>query len=450
MERTGEALDGPGYRRILQLAWPIMLANCSTPLLGLSDTAVIGRSGTTAELGAIALGALLFSFLYWGFGFLRMGTTGFAARADGEQDEAEVRAAILRAFLLSLVLASALLLLQRPLIDLALALFGASDNVETLTAEYFAWRIWGAPAALGVYALMGLFIGLGHTRWILLVQLSLNGLNIVLDIFFAGVLGWGVQGIALGTALAEWLALLLALALALHLLRVRHQDNEPFLVWKRLRDRARWRQTVTANGDIMLRTLLMLSAFAWFTNQGARFGDVTLAANHILLQFISFSAFFLDGYAHAVEPLVGRAMGGRRIDILRTAARRSTHLAAATAGLLSLAVLLAGGWAIAGLTAIEAVRSEAIRYLPYAAAYVLLSFAAFQLDGIFIGAGWTRAMRNASLAAVAAFLLTAMVLVPAFGNGGLWLAFIAYVVYRALTLGAHLPALLRQWRGIAT
>ncbi|WP_420429318.1 MATE family efflux transporter [Algiphilus sp.] len=444
MEQAGEAVPGPGYRRILQLAWPIMLANCSTPLLGLSDTAVIGRSGTTAELGAIALGALLFSFLYWGFGFLRMGTTGFAARADGEQDEAEVRASIQRALLLSLLLASGLLLLQRPLIDLALALFGASDSVETLTADYFAWRIWGAPAALALYALMGLFIGLGQTRWILLVQLSLNGLNILLDILFAGVLGWGVRGIAIGTALAEWLALLLALMLALRLLRARHQDGAPFLVWSRLRDGRRWRQTLTANGDIMLRTLLMLSAFAWFTNQGARFGDVTLAANHVLLQFISFSAFFLDGYAHAVEPLVGRALGGRRLDILRAAARRSTHLAAATAMLLALAVLLAGGLAITGLTAIEAVRSEAERYLPFAAAYVLLSFAAFQLDGIFIGAGWTRAMRNGSLAAVAAFLATAMMLVPVLGNAGLWLAFIGYVVYRALTLAAYLPILLPQ------
>ncbi|MHA7834926.1 MAG: MATE family efflux transporter, partial [Algiphilus sp.] len=270
---------------------------------------------------------------------------------------------------------------------------------------------------------------------------------IVLDILFGGVLGWGVQGIALGTALAEWLAFLLALALALHLLRVRHQDSEPFLVWARLRDRARWRQTVSANGDIMLRTLLMLSAFAWFTNQGARFGDVTLAANHILLQFISFSAFFLDGYAHAVEPLVGRALGGGRIDVLQVAARRSSHLAAATAMLLALAVLCAGSLAIAGLTAIETVRSEAIVYLPYAAAYVLLSFAAFQLDGIFIGAGWTGAMRNASLASVAAYLATAMVLVPRLGNGGLWLAFIAYVVYRAASLGAYLPVLLGRRAG---
>lgn len=447
MQRAGTGDRGPSHGGIAQLAWPIMLSNCSTPLLGLADTAVIGRSGTTAELGAIALGALLFNFLYWGFGFLRRGTTGFTARANGEGDEAEVRAAVMRAVLLAVALGAALLLLQWPIIQLALSLLGASEQVEAVTRGYFEIRIWGAPAALAIYALMGLFIGLGHTRLILVVQLTLNGLNIGLDVLLAGVWGWGAEGIAAGTAIAEWSTLLLAVWLAVRLLRRRHGDAEPLLVWHRLRDRSRFRDTLAANGDIMLRTLLMLFAFAWFTNQGAVFGDVTLAANHILLQFISFSAFFLDGYAHAVEPLVGRAAGAGIAGDLERAARRSTHLAAATAAGLALVIVMFGDWVIAMLTAIDAVRVQAALYLPFAAGYVLLSFAAFQLDGIFIGTGRTRAMRNASFLAVAGFLAVAAVAAPWWGNTGLWLAFIAYVVLRAVTLGAYYPALVRTVEG---
>lgn len=434
----------PGHYGIFQLAWPIMLSNSSTPLLGLADTAVIGRSGSAAALGAIALGAMLFNLLYWSFGFLRMGTTGFTARASGAGDEAEVRAAIMRAVVLASVLGGVLLLLQWPLIQLALTLFGASDEVEALTGQYFQLRIWGAPAALAIYALMGLFIGLGHTRLILTVQLTLNGLNIVLDVLLAGVWGWGVSGIAAGTAIAEWVTLLLAAWLALRLLRQRHGDNEPFLVWKRMLDRSGFVETLAANRDIMLRTLLMLFAFAWFTNQGAVFGDVTLAANHILLQFISFSAFFLDGYAHAVEPLVGRAAGAGRVIDLQWAARRSTHLAAATAVVLATAIIFLGDGIIAMLTAIEAVRAQAMLYLPLAALYVLLSFAAFQLDGIFIGTGRSRAMRNASFLSVAGFLALAALLSPVFGNAGLWAAFIGYVILRAITLAAYYPGLLRS------
>lgn len=434
----------PSHYRIFQLAWPIMLSNSSTPLLGLADTAVIGRSGSAAALGAIALGALLFNFLYWSFGFLRMGTTGFTARASGAGDEAEVRAAIMRAIVLASALGGGLLLLQWPLIQLALTLFGASDEVEALTATYFQLRIWGAPAALALYALMGLFIGLGHTRLILTVQLTLNGLNIGLDVLLAGVWGWGVQGIAAGTAIAEWVTLLLAAWLALRLLRRRHGDDEPLLVWNRVLDRSGFVETLAANRDIMLRTLLMLFAFAWFTNQGAVFGDVTLAANHILLQFISFSAFFLDGYAHAVEPLVGRAAGAGRVADLQWAARRSTHLAAATAGALAIAITVGGDSIITMLTALEAVRAQAMLYLPLAALYVLLSFAAFQLDGIFIGTGRTRAMRNASFLSVAGFLCLAALLSPVFANAGLWAAFIGYVTLRAITLAAYYPGLLRS------
>lgn len=428
---------------MLALAWPIVLANSAVPLLGLVDTAVIGNTGTVQGLGAIALGAIIFNFAYWSFGFLRMGTTGFTAQASGAGDEPEVRATLVRALLLAAGIGLLLVALQRPIIDTALMLLGATPEVETLTRDYFGVRIWGAPASLGTFALLGTFVGLGHTGLLLRTQLVLNGLNIVLDVLFAGVLGWGVRGIALGTAIAEWTTLLMALALAYRLVRERHTDGEPLWPWNRVMDVAKARKTLDANVDIMVRTLALLSGFAWFTSQGARFGDTMLAANHVLLQLVSASAYLLDGYAHATEVLVGRAVGARTSAAFDGAVRSASELAGATAILLTIVVGAAGPWVIARLTAHEPVRVAAAAYLPYAAVYVLLSFVAFQLDGVFIGATRTRDMRNAGLVSLAVFLGASWMLIPVMANTGLWIAFVIYVVARGLTLLARMPALRR-------
>ena len=428
---------------MLALAWPIVLANSAVPLLGLVDTAVIGNTGTVQGLGAIALGAIIFNFAYWSFGFLRMGTTGFTAQASGAGDEPEVRATLVRALLLAAGIGLLLVALQRPIIDTALMLLGATPEVETLTRDYFGVRIWGAPASLGTFALLGTFVGLGHTGLLLRTQLVLNGLNIVLDVLFAGVLGWGVRGIALGTALAEWTTLLMALALAYRLVRERHADGEPLWPWDRVMDVAKAHKTLGANVDIMVRTLALLSGFAWFTSQGARFGDTMLAANHVLLQLVSASAYLLDGYAHATEVLVGRAVGARTRAAFDGAVRSASELAGATAIFLTVVVGAAGPWVIARLTAHEPVRDAAAAYLPYAAVYVLLSFVAFQLDGVFIGATRTRDMRNAGLLSLAVFLGASWMLIPVMANTGLWIAFVIYVVARGLTLLARMPALRR-------
>ena len=434
----------PSHRQIFALAWPIILANIANPLLGLVDTAVIGNVGQVQDLGAIALGSLIFLFLYWAFGFLRMGTTGFVAQADGAGDHAEARATVQRALILAAALGGLLVLAQLPIGELSLQLFSASDAVEAVTAEYFRVRIWGAPAALGVFVLMGALIGLGASRALLWLQLLMNGTNIVLDLWFAGLLGWGARGIALGTALAEWLTLAVALWVVLRLLRRRHQDTEPFWPWPRLLDGARLRALLQANSDIMIRTLLLLGCFAWFTQQGARFGDAVLAANHVLLQLISFSAFFLDGYAFAAESVVGQALGQRRRDRFDAAVQRSSHFAVGTAVLLAASLMLAGEAIIHALTDLADVRALAVQFLPACALYVLLSVGAFQLDGIFIGATRTRAMRNASAASAAGFLLLAWWLVPIGQNAGLWAAFIGYVALRAVCLGIAYPALRRE------
>ena len=426
---------------VARKAWPIILANASVPLLGLVDTAVIGHYGSTTDLGALALGALLFNFIYWSFGFLRMSTTGFVAQADGAGDAAEVRAALARPLLMGLALGVCIWLLQWPLAAGWFAMMDASAAVAGTGAEYFAARVWGAPAALALYALCGALVGLGHGRALLGVQLLLNGLNAGLDVYLAGILGLGARGIGLGTAVAEWTTCVVAALVVWRILRARHVDGEPFLPWARIGDRDRLRRTLAANGDIMVRTLCLLAGFAWFARQGAALGDSTLAANHLLLQLVSFSAFFLDGFAYVAEAQVGAAVGARDRGGLRRAVRLTSELAVATAALLAAALWLAGIPLVDLLTSLADVGAVARAHLPWVALYVLLSVAAFQLDGVFIGATRTRQMRNAGLVSLAVFLAAASPATAAWGNHGLWAAFVLFVVARALAL---LPA----WRGL--
>lgn len=432
----------PGFlsrAAIIKVAIPVILANAAVPLLGLVDTAVIGHSGSAADLGAIALGSVVFSFLYWGFGFLRMGTSGFTAQAAGAGDYVEVRSAFARSLLMGAAIGAVLMLLQYPLCYAALALLQGSDAVQQGVRDYFVIRIWGAPATLATYAILGVLIGLGKTRLLLWLQLWLNGVNLTLDIVFVTFLGWGVEGIALGTIIAEWSSFLLGLWMVWRLFQPQREAQQPLWHWARISDREAMVRTLKVNADILWRTLFLLAGFAWFVNQGALFGDTVLAANHILLQFISFSAFFLDGFAFVVESLAGRAFGARNRALFDHLVKRSTEVAAACAVLLALLVWFAGPMLIASLTAIEVVNEQAVIYLPYAAAYVIVSFAAFQLDGVFIGATRSREMRNASLMSLLVFLVLAWLLTPLLGNHGLWLAFIVYVIARAIALGFYLP-----------
>lgn len=448
---------------ITRLALPIILANAATPLLGLVDTAVIGHSGSAADIGAIAFGSLIFSFIFWGFGFLRMGTSGFTAQAAGAGDFQEVRVAFSRALIMGGVIGLLLVLIQYPLSLIAFGLLDGSHAVEQGAHIYMQTRIWGAPAALASYAVIGTLIGLGHTRHLLWLQLLLNGLNVILDIIFVAGFDWGIHGIALGTVIAEWTCFVVGCWMLFRLLRQRYyllenpqehpQKNQPknkqnrtdtFFLWSDIFQRKALVNTLKINSDIMWRTLFMLTGFGWFANQGAQFGDTTLAANHILLQFISLAAFFLDGFAFALESLVGKAIGARNRQAFDRVVIVSTQIAAACAIGLTLMVFIVGPLAINALNPHEFIRQEANIYLPYAASYILLSFMAFQLDGIFIGAIQGRALRNAAFVSLLIFLSAAWILTPLAGNQGLWLAFMLYVIARAVTLGIYLPGLRRQ------
>lgn len=431
------------YTRILRLAFPIILANASVPLLGLADTATIGQTGSAVDLGAIALASLIFNFVYWGFGFLRMGTTGFVAQAAGAKDWAEVHALIFRSAGLGLAIGLLLIVLQKGIGWTAIALLSASEEIETLVKGYFYIRIWGAPATLITFSLLGTFIGMGWTRHLLWVQLFLNGLNILLNIMFVVGLNLGVKGVALGTVIAEWLALFFALFLLLRKMDIRNPIHRFQQLQLAIFNRLKLISLFRVNTDIMIRTLALLAGFAWFANQGAQFGDPILAANHVLLQFVSLSAFFLDGYAHVVEMLTGQAYGRRKKACFKQAVQSSTILAGMTAVVLALGVYALSGVLIPLLTKDAQVQSIAVQHTVYAAIYIICSFAAFQLDGIFIGVTRSKEMRNATAIALFVFILAAYLLAAHFYNAGLWTAFILYVLARALALGFYYPKIVK-------
>ncbi len=427
------------HRAVWRLSLPIILSNISVPLLGAVDTAVVGHLPEPRHLGAVALGAMVFNFLYWGFGFLRMGTAGLTAQAHGARDADEVLAAGARALLIAGAIAAALLVGQGAIVTVAFDLLEASAEVEDLARLYVTTRIWGAPAALGTFVILGWFLGLQNTKATLYVQIWMNGLNIVLDVVFVVGLGWGVAGVALATLIAEYTGFGLAVWLAL---RARPAiggriSRELVLAPGRLR------QTLGLNFDIFLRTICLVFAFAYFTAQGARLGDVVLAANAVLLNFQLFMAHALDGFAHAAQALVGRAVGARDRAAVREAVWVSSIWALASAAAFALVYGAAGEGIIALLTGIEAVRTTAASYLWWSVAMPLAAVAAYQLDGIFIGATLGRQMRNAMIASLAVYLGSCWIMIPVWGNHGLWLSLTAFMIVRGVTLGVLYGAVTR-------
>lgn len=431
---SGSQAPAITHGRVLRIAGPIVLANATVPLLGAVDTAVIGQLGDPASLGAVGIGAVILATLYWAFGFLRMSTSGLAAQAEGAGDQAERLAVLLRAMLVGGVAGLVLVAAQAALIAGAFAIAPASPQVEALAGQYLSIRIWGAPATIALYALTGWLVGLGRTRGVLILQLWQNGVNIALDLWFVLGLGWGVPGVALATLIAEWSGLALALWLA-------RDAFGPGLAagLARLGDRRAIRRMFTASRDIMGRTVLLQLSFTSFVFLGARFGDVTLAANQVLMQFLEITAFALDGFAFAAEALVGQAIGARSVAQTRAAGRICMQLGIAGAALLALVFVLTGPWVIDLLTTSPEVRAAARAYLPWLVAAPLIGIAAWIYDGIFIGALLTGDMLRAMLASVAVYAVALAVLVPLAGNHGLWAALMVLNGVRTVTLWRLYP-----------
>ncbi len=427
------------HRRVLNIALPIVLSNATVPILGAVDTGVVGQLGQAAPIGAVGLGAIILSAFYWFFGFLRMGTVGLTAQAAGDNDQPEVAALLTRGLMIGVGAGVAVIALQAALFWGAFRVSPASAEVEGLARQYMTIRIWSAPAAISMYAITGWLIAQERTRAVLVIQLWMNGLNIGLDLWFVLGLGWGVQGVALATFIAEWSGLALGLWFCRAVFR-----GPDWLNWVRVLDRVRWVRMMKVNTDILIRSLMLQAMFVSFVFIGSDMGDVTLAANQVLMQFLMITSYGLDGFAFAAEALVGRAYGARQVTALRRGAVLASFWACVVSVLLMGAFWVLGPMVIDLMATAPEVRADARVYLSYLIFVPITGVAAFMLDGIFIGATRSRDMRNMMAVSFVVYLLAVWALVPLFGNHGLWAAMLIAFVVRGVTLGLRYPALERS------
>jgi MATE family multidrug resistance protein len=421
------------HRSVFAIALPMTLAYLTTPLIGLVGTAVVGQFGDAALLGGLAAGALVFDVVFTTFNFLRSGTTGLVAQAFGRGDAAEEQAVFWRAFAISVAIGVLLAALAPLIIVLGEWFIGAETRVVEAMDVYVRIRLYGAPFALINYAILGYVLGRGEGGLALLLQFVLNGINIVLSIWLGLELGWGVAGVAWAAVAAELAAMLLGLAIL-----ARRFVGGPRLSRQKLLDSKAFGAMLSLNRDIMIRSFSLLAAFALFTRQGAQFGTLTLAANAVLMNFFLVAAFFLDGFATAAEQLAGRAVGARYEPAFRKAVALSSLWGFLFAGIATLIFLAGGERLIAIVTTAEDVRAAAGAYLPWAAFSSLSGVLAFQMDGVFIGATWSRDMRNMMLLSFLVFAAALLALTPAFGNHGLWAALHIFLIIRGLSLLAVL------------
>lgn len=421
------------HRRVLKITLPIVLSNATVPLLGAMDTGVVGQLGHAAPIGAVGLGAVILGTLYWVFGFLRMGTSGLAAQASGAGDTAERTAVLIRALLIGATAGLGLIILQYPLVAGSFALAPASAEVEGLAHQYLSIRIWGAPATIALYAVTGWLIAVERTKGVLVIQLVMNGLHTCLDLWFVLGLGWGVPGVAVATLIAEWTGLALGLWLCRDALLPAFRNGA------RLFDPARLMRMARVNTDIMIRSVALQLSFTTFVFLGARMGDVTLAANEVLMQFLSITAYALDGFAFSAEALVGQAIGARQQGAVRRAAILTSQWGFGGALALGVAFWIAGPTLIDLMAKAPDVQSTARSFLPWVTVAPVIGIAAWMFDGIFIGATLTREMRRAMVQSVAVYALALVALVPTFGNHGLWAALMVLNATRGLTMARYYP-----------
>ncbi|WP_350332814.1 MATE family efflux transporter [Coralliovum pocilloporae] len=418
---------------VLKIAVPMTIAYLSTPIVGITDTFVIGQLGDPALLGGIAVGAILFDLLFSSFNFLRSGSTGLTAQAYGAQDDVEIGAVLLRFCMTAVILGLLLLALREPFLQLGLAFMEPSPEVAQATETYFLIRILAAPFTFLNFAILGWVLGLGRAGTGLLLQTMLNGLNIGLSLLLVLVYDWGVAGAAWATFTAELVTAFAGVGLILAQARATsHSGQWPSRA--RLFDASRFKAMFGLNRDIMIRSFCLVFAFAYFTAQGAQSGDVVLAANAILMNFFFVAGYFLDGFATAAEQLVGRAVGAR----WRPAYDRTLWLTVVwgfiLSGFLTAVMLVFGPAFIDTMTTSEDVRLHAGDYLIWAALTPLAGVLAFQMDGVFIGATWSRDMRNMMLLSLGLYLLTLHSFSDLWGNHALWIALLVFLGARGLSL----------------
>jgi len=420
-------------RNIFSQSWPIMLANAAAPIVGLVDTFVIGRHSTTTALAGIGLGAVIYGIAYWGFGFLRMSTAGLAAQSDGAKDEGAVQAHVVRAVPLGLLIGLMIFAAQIPLITGAFQIFTGTPDVETSAGTYIGARLWGLPATLASIALMGWFVGISRSGLALKMQIILNIVNIILSPLFVINFGWGLWGVGIASAIAEWCGLGAGLWLAYSAIKKKALLNPSDL-----------KKLGVTNSNIFIRTMCLTIAFSFFGNAAAAQGVIFLAGYHILMQFITMVALVLDAFAHTAEAVAGAAYGARNRARFDKAVRLTTEFSLFFAVLIALIIFFSGPYFIAFLTKDPAVIKSALTYLPYCALAPIAGFAAWQLDGIFIGTTKTREMRNAAIIAAAFYIAAHYAITPRFDKDGIWIAFLLYYIARAVSLAFYYPNIRQQ------
>ncbi len=441
---VGENAQGAGpfhvtNRLILAIAVPMTLGFLTTPLLGLVDTAVVGHMGQATLLAGLAVGAILFDLLFTTFNFLRSATTGLVAQAFGRGDRTEEQAVFWRSLIIALVCGTAIVLLSPLLLAAGLWLMAPGPEVEAVTRTYFLYRVLSGPAALANYTILGYVLGRGQGTTGLMLQTLINGINIVLSIFLGLYLGWGVMGVALGTVTGEVVGAMVGFAVVYG-----RFDRTVSPSWASIIARDRLKPLFGLNRDIMIRSFVLLGAFTLMTRIGSSLGPVTLAANAVLMTIFLVAGYYLDGLANAAEQLTGRAIGARFRPAFDRALRMTAIWSLALAGFTTLAFLIFGDRLVDLLTTAEDVRAEAYVYMPWAAITALTGALAFLMDGVFIGATWSRDMRNMMLAAFGGYVVALCLLVPAFGNHGLWAALNLFLLFRGLFLMVLVPRRVAQ------
>nr|WP_243414974.1 MATE family efflux transporter [Altererythrobacter segetis] len=431
---------------IFAQAWPIMLGQASIPLVGVVDALVIGRTGDAAALAGVALGATTINLVFWTFGFLRMGMTGLTAQAAGAGDQGEIEALLVRGLAAGGAIGLVLLVLMWPLREIALAVFAGGETVTEQARAFVTARFIGAPASLAVFAINGWLFGLGRTSAALGLQLVMNLANVAFDVALVFGLGMGAAGVGFGTSGAEWVALFTGLALV-----TRVSGASPLTLARKAGRAAPFAgeamtRLFAINRDLMIRTIALLILFAWFANAGARLGAVNLAANHVLMQFVSVAAFILDAFAFTAESRIGQAIGARSRPQFVRAARLTFEFSFVSGLALALLFWSLGGPTIDFVTTDPAIRATAHDFLPFAAVIPLIGMPSWMLDGIFIGATRGRALRNAGVVATLLYLATDFALRP-LGNLGVWVALCSSYLFRAGSLGLYVPSLLRSLDG---
>ena len=416
-------------KTILKLAIPNIVSNITIPLLGLIDLALMGHLGSEIYVGAISLGGVIFNFIYWGFNFLRMSTSGFTAQAFGEKNNSETISILIRALLVSFVIGLTILIFQSPIAWISFKIIGGSNEVETLANEYFRIRVWGAPAALAIFVFSGWFLGMQNARFPMIIAILVNVVNILLSVFFVFGLNMKSNGVALGTALSQYTGVVVAIILFMK----KYKELIPLFSFDGIKNLKILINFFKVNTDIFIRTFCIILVFTFFTSKSASINDTILAVNSLLIQLLLFFSFFIDGFAFAGEALVGKYVGAKKIQSLKKVIKLLFYWGVSLAILFTIAYLPGVNFILKLLTSQTNIIASAQPYLIWVILVPLASFASFIWDGIYIGATASKAMRNTLL--ISAFFVFTPVyffLNHMLGNHALWLAMLLFMFSRGV------------------